>query len=174
MASIAEANSLFEIDMELDGLLEEIQEQVESEGEAFGRSGGPIPTILRSARREGRPNRPLRAHDGGPRTVLPQRGRAAKRPGSRRSRQSRAHQEHGALLPAEPGPQEDRRPPVHVARTEEQPGLGARLPTRQRCRSAIAGLMRGLTELSGRLCSQFFRTNLRDLGVVCSGGATEC
>ena len=33
MASIAEANSLFEIDMELDGLLEEIQEQVESERE---------------------------------------------------------------------------------------------------------------------------------------------
>ena len=34
MATIAEASSLFEIDMELDGLLEEIQEQVESEGEA--------------------------------------------------------------------------------------------------------------------------------------------
>jgi hypothetical protein len=34
MASISEANSLFEIDMELDGLLEEIQEQVESEGQA--------------------------------------------------------------------------------------------------------------------------------------------
>ena len=34
MASIAEANSLFEIDVELDGLLEEIQEQVESEREA--------------------------------------------------------------------------------------------------------------------------------------------
>lgn len=34
MASIAEGSSLFEIDMELDGLLEEIQEQVESEGEA--------------------------------------------------------------------------------------------------------------------------------------------
>jgi hypothetical protein len=34
MASITEANSLFEIDMELDGLLEEIQEQVESEGQA--------------------------------------------------------------------------------------------------------------------------------------------
>ena len=33
MASVAEANSLFEIDIELDGLLEEIQEQVESEGE---------------------------------------------------------------------------------------------------------------------------------------------
>lgn len=33
MASIAEANSLFEIDMELDGLLEEIQEQVEIGGE---------------------------------------------------------------------------------------------------------------------------------------------
>jgi hypothetical protein len=33
MASIAEASSLFEIDMELDGLLEAIQEQVESEGE---------------------------------------------------------------------------------------------------------------------------------------------
>jgi len=34
MASIAEAKSLFEIDMELDGLLEEIQEQVESQGDA--------------------------------------------------------------------------------------------------------------------------------------------
>lgn len=34
MASIAEANSLFEIDTELDGLMEEIEEQVESEGKA--------------------------------------------------------------------------------------------------------------------------------------------
>ena len=34
MASIAETSSLFEIDMELDGLLEEIEGQVESEGQA--------------------------------------------------------------------------------------------------------------------------------------------
>ena len=34
MASIAEASSLFEIDMELDGLLEEMEQQVESEGQA--------------------------------------------------------------------------------------------------------------------------------------------
>ena len=34
MASIAETSSLFEIDMELDGLLEEIEGQVESEGHA--------------------------------------------------------------------------------------------------------------------------------------------
>ena len=34
MASIAEESSLFEIDVELDGLLEEIEEQVESEGQA--------------------------------------------------------------------------------------------------------------------------------------------
>ena len=33
MASIAEASSLFEIDMELDGLLEQIEEQVESQGQ---------------------------------------------------------------------------------------------------------------------------------------------
>ena len=33
MASIAEANSLFEIDMELDGLLEEMEQQAESEGQ---------------------------------------------------------------------------------------------------------------------------------------------
>jgi hypothetical protein len=33
MASIAQSNSLFEIDIELDGLLEEIQERVENEGE---------------------------------------------------------------------------------------------------------------------------------------------
>jgi hypothetical protein len=36
MASMAEGSSLFEIDMELDGLLEEIQEQVESQGEPSG------------------------------------------------------------------------------------------------------------------------------------------
>ena len=34
MASIAEASSLFEIDIELDGLLEEIEGQVKSEGQA--------------------------------------------------------------------------------------------------------------------------------------------
>jgi hypothetical protein len=34
MASIAEASSLFEIDAEIDGLLEEIEGQVESEGQA--------------------------------------------------------------------------------------------------------------------------------------------
>jgi Siphovirus Gp157 len=34
MASIAEASSLFEIDVELDGLLEEIEGQVESQGQA--------------------------------------------------------------------------------------------------------------------------------------------
>ena len=34
MASIAAASSLFEIDVELDGLLEEIEGQVESEGQA--------------------------------------------------------------------------------------------------------------------------------------------
>ena len=33
MASVAESNSLFEIDAELDGLLEEIERQVESEGQ---------------------------------------------------------------------------------------------------------------------------------------------
>ena len=45
MASIAESNSLFEIDTELDGLLDEIQEEVECSGEpseelraAFGSS----------------------------------------------------------------------------------------------------------------------------------------
>ena len=36
MASIAEESSLFEIDVELDGLLEEIEGQVESEGQASG------------------------------------------------------------------------------------------------------------------------------------------
>jgi hypothetical protein len=33
MASISEANSLFEIDMELDGLLDDIERQIEDEGE---------------------------------------------------------------------------------------------------------------------------------------------
>ena len=160
MASIAEASSLFEIDMELDTLLEEIEEQVEAEGQASGRPGGPVPAILRGAWREGRPDRALRAHDGGPRTVLPQRGRAACRPRPRRSRQGGTHQKHGALLPAEPRPQEDRRPPIHPARAEEQPGLGERSPTRRRCRSAIAGLRRGLTGVIWEtVLSRFSRTN---------------
>lgn len=34
MASSVEANSLFEIDMELDGLIEEMEQQMESEGQA--------------------------------------------------------------------------------------------------------------------------------------------
>ena len=34
MASIAETSSLFEIDAEIDGLIEEIEGQVESEGQA--------------------------------------------------------------------------------------------------------------------------------------------
>jgi hypothetical protein len=38
MASIAEANSLFEIDMELDALLEEIELQIESEGQPYEES----------------------------------------------------------------------------------------------------------------------------------------
>jgi hypothetical protein len=33
MTSIAEGNSLFEIDIELDGLIEQIQEQIECEGQ---------------------------------------------------------------------------------------------------------------------------------------------
>jgi hypothetical protein len=37
-----------------------------------------LTAILRSARREGRPDRPLRAHDGGARTVLPERGDTAR------------------------------------------------------------------------------------------------
>ena len=36
MASIAEASSLFEIDVELDGLLEQIEEQVEVRGQSDG------------------------------------------------------------------------------------------------------------------------------------------
>jgi hypothetical protein len=40
MTSIAEANSLFEIDMELDALLEEIESQIESEGQPSEESVG--------------------------------------------------------------------------------------------------------------------------------------
>ena len=125
MASIAEANSLFEIDMELDGLLEEIQEQVESEGRASEDLVARFQQFCEAhgekVDRIGRFVRMMEARE----QYLPQRGRAAQRPSSRRSRQSGAHKEHGALLPPEPRPQEDRRLSVHLACAEEQPGLGA-------------------------------------------------
>ena len=74
MATIAEASSLFEIDMELDSLLEQMEEQVEAWRRSFGRSRGQVPPVLRGARRESGPDRAIRTDDGGPRAVLPERG----------------------------------------------------------------------------------------------------
>ena len=125
MASIAEANSLFEIDMELDALLEEIELQIESEGEPSEELVGRFQEFCEAhgekVDRIGR----FVAHDGSPRTVLPERSGATQRPSTLRSKQNRAHQEYGALLPAEPRSEEDRGSAVHLAGPEEQPGLGA-------------------------------------------------
>ena len=125
MASIAEASSLFEIDMELDGLLEEIEEQVESEGQAsedlVARFQQFCAAHGEKVDRIGRFVRMMEARE----ESLPQRISASGRPGPRGSGKGRAYQEHGALLPAQPGPQKDRRLPVHVARAEEQPGFRA-------------------------------------------------
>lgn len=77
MASIAEASSLFEIDMELDGLLEEIQEQVESEGQASEDLVARFQQFCEAHGEKVDRILPIRAHDGSPRAVLPQRGHAA-------------------------------------------------------------------------------------------------
>jgi len=124
MASIVDTGSLFEIDMELDGLLEEIQEQVESGGEPSEdlvarfqqfceAHGEKVDRIGRFVRMMEAANSIAGANQHGSVTEL----------GC--CRQSRTNQEYGALLPSEPRPQKDRRQSVHVARTEEQSGLSA-------------------------------------------------
>jgi hypothetical protein len=50
----------------LDNLLEVIEEQVASEGQPSEDLVARFPTVLRCARREGGPDRPLSSHDGGP------------------------------------------------------------------------------------------------------------
>ena len=125
MASITETSSLFEIDVELDGLLEEIEGQVESQGEA------PEELVARFQQfceahgekvdRIGRFVRMMEAREQYCRSEsarLTDRARAA-------AGKVETNQEHGALLSAQPGHQEDRRLPVHVARAEEQPGFRA-------------------------------------------------
>ena len=125
MASIAEASSLFEIDVELDGLLEEIEGQVESEGQA---SEDLVARFQQFCEAHGekvdRIGRFVRIMEAREQYCRSESARLD-RPGPRRGRQGGANQEHGALLPAQPGPQEDRRLPVHVARAEEQPGFRA-------------------------------------------------
>ena len=64
MSTIAATNSLFEIDAELDGLLDEIAEQAEA-GRTSRRTRRPLPTILLGPRREGGPDRAFPAPDGG-------------------------------------------------------------------------------------------------------------
>jgi hypothetical protein len=125
MSTIAATNSLFEIDAELDSLLDEIEEQTAQGGEPSGELVARFQQFCSAhgekVDRIGR----FPAPDGGARAVLPQRGCPAQRPGPRRGRQGGANEEHGSLLPDEPRPQSDRGTRVHPARPEEQPGLGA-------------------------------------------------
>jgi hypothetical protein len=125
MSTIAETNSLFEIDAELDGLLDEIEEQTAQGGEPAeeivarfqqfcSAHGEKVDRIGRFLRRMEAREQFCRAE------ACP-----AQRPGPRRRRQGGANEEHGALLPDEPRPQSDRGTRVHPARPEEQPGLGA-------------------------------------------------
>ena len=107
MASIAEANSLFEIDMELDSLLEEIELQIEAEEEPSEELVARFQEFCEARGRESRSDRPIPPHDGNPRTILPERGCASGRSRTRRGNQDRTHEEYGALLPVEPGPEED-------------------------------------------------------------------
>ncbi len=74
MNSIAESNSLFEIDTELDDLLEQIEEQVEAQGEPSDELLSRFRQFCEAHGEKGRSDRMLRTHDGGPRTVLPKRG----------------------------------------------------------------------------------------------------
>ena len=65
MSTIAATNSLFEIDAELDSLLDEIEEQTAQGGEPSRGTRCSFPAILLGARREGGPDRALPAPDGG-------------------------------------------------------------------------------------------------------------
>ena len=53
MSSIAQEYSLFEIDQELDLLVDEIEEEIETRSEAPAKLNGAIRRLLPYARREG-------------------------------------------------------------------------------------------------------------------------
>ncbi len=65
MTKAVESHSLFEIDNELDNLLEQIEEQAETDGEPSEELLSRFPGVSCRARREGRPDWPLCADDGG-------------------------------------------------------------------------------------------------------------
>jgi hypothetical protein len=100
MASIVEANSLFEIDVELYGLLEEIEGQVDSEGQA---SEDLVARFQQSCDARGekvdRIGRFLRIMEAREQYCRSESARLADQ-GSGRSREGGANKEHGALLPA--------------------------------------------------------------------------
>ena len=149
MASIAEASSLFEIDMELDELLEEIQEQVESQGEAsedlVARFQQFCEAHSEKVDRIGRFVRMMEAREQFCRSEaarLNDRARIAAGKVERTKNMVLYYLLSRDLKKIEGG--NSGCALRGIARTQ----CGS--PTRPRCRSPIAGLMRGLTEFGGK------------------------
>jgi len=157
MASIAEASSLFEIDLELDGLLEEIEGQIESEGQAaeawllvqqFCEAHGE------KVDRIGRFVRIMEA-----RTVLrsESRGLLTERGRSRQVERTKNMVLYYLLSRTS----EDRRLPVHVARAEEWPG-SVRITDEAALRN-VCRIEARIAASSGRQCFRCCRTNSQRL-----------
>ena len=119
MASIAEASSLFEIDMELDELLEEMEQQVESEGQASEDLVARFQQFCEAhgekVDRIGRFVRMMEAREQFCRSEAARLGDRARAAAGKVERTKNMVLYY--LL--EPGPQENRGAPVHIARAEE-------------------------------------------------------
>ena len=160
MASIAETSSLFEIDMELDGLLEEIEGQVESEGHAaedlVARFQQFCAAHGEKVDRIGRFVRIMEAREQYCRSEsarLADRARAAAGKVERTKNMVLYYLLSRDLKKIEGTSS-------HCARRKTAK-IPCEFPTKPQSRSAIAGLTRGLTELSGRRCSRYFQTSFQ-------------
>jgi len=162
MASIAEVSSLFDIDVELDGLLEEIEGQVESEGQAAEdlvarfqqfceAHGEKVDRIGRFVRIMEAANSFAGARLHG---LLTGHG-----PQLERWREPRTWCFTTCLAGTSRRLKATSSRCAHRKNSQDS----VRITTKPRCRSHIAGLMRGLTGLSGKRFFRYSQTSSRKL-----------
>src|ERR1700761_113534 len=104
-SSVASENSLFELDAELDFLLEQIEDEIEEHGEATPESMKRMQLFCQAMsvdERQGGPHRALHHHDGVPRRALPEAGQPIRAACGPRTEQDRSHEEDGSRIPRHP------------------------------------------------------------------------
>jgi small-conductance mechanosensitive channel len=115
---MSEANTLFEIDRELDSLLDQIEEEAEESGTAS-------PELLERFQQFCQAESDKVDRIGRFLTLMDSRLRYCRQQAENFQKRARSadakHKEYGALFPDRTGTQEDRRQGVHAAPAKEQP-----------------------------------------------------